>query len=197
MRRILTSLVTVFAALSLAGCYVSLHSLVTDDVRVFEPALAGTWEARDDKTDTWTFTPSGRPSSDRYDIVIVEDGRTAQFAGELARLDGLLVLDLSVGDNEEACALLKHDWVRLHTVGVRTFMRVGLDGDRLTLRMIDADWLDAAIKDGKVRIGHERLDDGDRTLLTASPRDLQALVRGHGASGLFDMDDAGEFVRRR
>lgn len=197
MRRLLTSLVTVLAALSLGGCYVSLHPLVTDDVRVFEPALAGTWESREDKGDTWTFTAAGTPTPDRYDIVIAEDGRSARFAGELARFDGLLVLDLSPGENEAACELLKHDWVRLHTVGVHSFLRVGLEGDRLTLRMLDAEWFDKAIGDGRVRIAHERLDDRDRTLLTASSRDLQALVRAHGASGLFDMDDAGEFTRRR
>ncbi len=197
MRRLLTSFVTVLAAVSLGGCYVSLRPLVTDDIRVFEPALAGTWEGRDDADDVWTFKAAGGPSPDRFDIVIVEDGRSARFAGELARINGLLVLDLSVADNEEACDLLQHDWIRLHTVGVHTFLRVGLEGDRLTLRMLDAEWLDKAIGDGKVRIAHERLGDRDRTLLTAPSRELQALVRAHGASGLFDVDDAGEFVRRR
>ena len=212
MRRATTLAMMVAAAAALGGCYVSLHPLVSDDVRVFEPKLAGTWESKDDKGDTWTIRPAGGEPPSRYDIEIVEDGHAAQFSGELARVDGLLVLDVKLGDNEKQCASFDNDWFKMHVVGVHSFMRVGLDGDSLKLEPVDADWLDGAIEAKKIVIAHEHVDDNhnphesgakdvhgsdDRKLLTAPTRDLQALVRTFGKSGLFDADEAGDFTRRR
>jgi len=212
MRRATTVATMIAATVALGGCYVSLHPLVTDDVRVFEPKLVGTWESKDDKADTWTFRPAGGEPPSRYDIEIVEDGRTALFSGELARFDGVLVLDLKLGDNEKQCGSLDNGWFKMHVVGVHSFMRVGLDGGTLKIELVDADWLDDAIEAKKVVIAHEHVDDDrnphetgakdvhgsdDRKLLTAPTRELQALVRAHGKSGLFDADEAGEFTRRR
>lgn len=212
MRRARMLATMIAATISLGGCYVSLHPLVTDDVRVFEPRLVGTWESKGDKADTWTFRPAGGESPSRYDIEIVDDGHAAQFSGELARFDGLLVLDLKLGDNEQQCGSLDNDWFQMHVVGVHSFMRVGLDGDNLTLNLLDGDWLDEAIEAKKMVIAHEHVDDNhnpheaggqdvhgsdDRKLLTAPTRELQALVRTFGKAGLFDADEAGDFTRRR
>lgn len=204
MKRTLMTLVLAAAALLSAGCYVSLHPLVTDDVRVFEPALVGTWQEADDAKNTWTFKPATPVSPTRYEIEITEDGQVARFSGKLARIDGLLVLDLEPGDNDDQCSLLgSHDWLQMHLVGVHSFLKIGLDGDSLSLSLVDAKWLDRAIADRTVRIAHERIDDDSpgshdgRVLLTASPPDLQALVRAHGRSGLFDESDPGRLVRKR
>ncbi len=121
------------ATVALGGCYVSLQPLLTDDVRVYEPKLVGTWDAKDDKDDIWTFTPAGEKAPRGYNIEIVEDGRAAQFSGELARLDGLLVLDLELADSETPDALLDDVWTHMHVVGVHSFVRIILEGDSLTL----------------------------------------------------------------
>ncbi|MEW5983143.1 MAG: hypothetical protein AB1806_12355 [Acidobacteriota bacterium] len=212
MTRAMTLIVTVAAAILLGGCYVSLHPLVSDEVRVYEPGLVGTWVATGDKDDTWTFRPAGAKSPTGYDIDIVEDRRTARFSGTLARIDGLLILEIKPGDNGAQCALLdEHEWFQMHVIGVHSFMRIGLGGDRLRLHLVDAEWLDAAIAAKRIAIAHEHLDDDDphapgqpdvhsdrdRLLLTAPTSDLQALVRAHGKAGLFDEDDPGEFTRRR
>jgi hypothetical protein len=185
---------------------------VTDDVRVYDAKLVGTWEAKDDKADTWTFTPASAESPTRYDIDIVDDGRAARFSGELARIDGQVVLDLELGDNDGRCDVLNNDWFKMHTIGVHSFMRLSLEGDTLKLSVVDGDWLDDAIEAKRIAIAHEHVDSDvnphapggkdvhsgkDRILLTAPTKELQALVRAHGKSGLFDADDGGEFTRRR
>lgn len=203
MKRTVMTLVLAGAAAMTSGCYVTLHPFVTEDVRVYEPALAGTWIDPADNNETWTFTPARASSPEHYIVEITDDGRVARFTGELARIDDLLVLDLAPGDNEEQCGLLDHGWFQMHIVGVHSFMRVRLDGDTLELSLVDTDWLDDAIERTTVTIAHERIDrlvsneHDTRRLLTASPKDMQALVRAYGRSGLFDESDPGRLVRQR
>jgi hypothetical protein len=90
-----------------------------------------------------------------------------------------LYWDLLAGPRDDESAL----W-RQHRLTVHSFARVTLDGDRLEVAQLQPKWLKAALADSRVEIAHTTVE-GD-VILTASPAELQELVRDHG-------DDEGAF----
>ena len=144
---------------------------------------------------------------------------TASFGGRLGRFGDLLVLEI-LPDREKALGPLKqHGFLLSSLVPAHTFLRVRLEGESLTLMTVDTAWMAKAIDSKAIQIAHEHVDADsnphevgqrdlhrersstpeaeDWVLLTAPTSQLQALVRKHGKSGLFDEKDAGAFVRRR
>lgn len=216
MKRIATALIVTAAACSLTGCYyVSIHPLVTADVRVYEPRLVGTWIEDGNDEDSLTFAPAHPQYPTHYTVDISAEGRTVRLVGELARIDGQLVLDLTLGDNAGQCPLLTEDGPFMaYAIPGHSFVRIVLEADALRTEMLDSGWLDEGITEKRVTIAHEHLaGDGDphapgekdvhgsgprdRVVLTASSRDLQALVRTHGKAGLFFTAEPGRFLRRK
>jgi hypothetical protein len=217
-------------AVSASGCYVSLHPVVTKDIRVFEPALVGSWEEKGNTDpEVWVFKPTPADEPEAYIVEITQmeskpfsDERpapvTASFDGRLGRLGDLLVLEI-VPDRKKALGPLEeHELVASSLVPAYTFFRVRLEKETLTLMAVDSKWMDKAIASKAIQVPHEHLDTDanphegsqpdlhlprsgpegqDFVLLTAPTGQLQALVRQHGKSGLFDEENAGEFVRRK
>jgi hypothetical protein len=141
----------------------------------------------------------------------------ATFEGRLGRFGDLLVLEI-VPDGDKVLGPLKDGILASSLVPAATFFSVRLDRDALTLMAVDSKWMDKAIGSKTIRIAHEHIDadsnphekgqrdlhigksgpEGvDWILLTAPTSELQALVRRYGKAGLFDKEDAGEFVRKR
>jgi hypothetical protein len=227
MTRTLALSAAVAASILASGCFVALHPLVTPEVRVFEPALVGTWEEPGgDNKDVWAFKPEPARRPAGYLVEVTEQQRpagnkaatplTATFTGTIGRFGDLLVLDLLV-DRERSLGPLKdHGMLMFSLVPAHVLFRVRLDGDRLLLSGLDAKWLDKAIAEKKVTVAHEDIGEEDDPhepgrqdthspsatsaewiLLTAPTHELQALVRQHGKSGLFSEEDPGALVRKR
>lgn len=215
MKRIATALIVTAAACSLTGCYyVSLHPLVTADVRVYEPGLVGTWVEDGNGQDALTFAPANPQYPTHYLVDVSDEGRTVRLVGELARIDGQLVLDLTIGNNAGQCPLLTEDGLFMgHAIPGHSFVRIVLEADALKTEVLDSGWLDEAITEKRVTIAHEHLagdgdphapgekdvhgQRGDRVVLTAPSRDLQALVRTYGKAGLFFTAEPGRYLRRK
>lgn len=226
MTRKLAVLAIVSTSILVSGCFVALHPLVTPDVRVYEPALVGTWQEPGDTGDAWSFKPEPAEHPEGYLVEITEHHRnggeqgakplTATFDGKLGRFGDVLVLDLQADQDRTFGPLKDHGMLTVSLVPAHVLFRVKVADARLVLSGIDPKWLDRAIAEKKVTIAHEHIGSDDNPhdpgkqdshstsggsedwiLLTAPTRDLQALVRTHGKAGLFQADDdSGVLVRK-
>ncbi len=150
--------------LFLSGCIPSLHPLYSPDTLVFEKGLLGTWH--EESGGTWTFT--GNP--DRSYLVRLEDDEKEEqdsFIVHLVRLDDHLFLDFVRHDREEFFA----PYLPTHS-----FAKIEKSGANWVIRQFNGDYLEKLIKNRKIRIKHEVLDD-DNYLLTASTEELQQFFR--------------------
>ena len=167
-------------AMLMIGCVPSLHPLYTKEDIFIEPALVGTW-VNNDESEIWRF----ELSSDGYQLSHsvrksrppengnreAEQFETAEFEARLVRIGNYLFIDLFPEEPE-----IEDDLYKIHLLPVHTILRVWLEGDALSMAMLDHDWLMTEIEGGRIRIAHERWDDGKNILLTASSRELQDLV---------------------
>jgi len=167
-------------AVLMTGCVPSLHPLYTKEDVFIEPALVGTW-VTNDESEIWRFEISGdgyqlshsvrksRPPEDGNREA--EQFETAEFEARLVRIGNYLFIDLFPEEPE-----IEDDLYKIHLLPVHTILRVWLEGDALSMAMLDHDWLKKEIEGGRIRIAHEPWDDGKSILLTASSKELQGLV---------------------
>ena len=169
MRARFLAAITVALAAGASGCYVGLHPIVTDDVRVFEPALVGSWEEKGETNpEVWVFkpTPAGKPEAYIVEITQMQskpfsDERpapvTASFDGRLARLGDLLILEIVLDRKKALGPLEEHGLVASSLVPAYTFFRVSLEKEALTLLAIDPEWMDKGIASKAIQVPHEHL----------------------------------------
>jgi hypothetical protein len=62
-----------------------------------------------------------------------------------------------------------------HFLPVHTFAKLEVNGETISIKMFDPDFLDNLFKHRQIRIKHERIDDGSY-VLTAQPEELQKFV---------------------
>jgi hypothetical protein len=147
-----------------AGCLVrSVHPWLSDESRVAEPALAGTW--RDDKAKTTaTFTAAGGG----YAIEAIDGQQKAsRVQATLHRVGETLLLQIAPSDPEglNAFALLP----------AHILYKVHLGEDTLTLLPVDLDSFETrAAKSDMSLLAEGSTDDG--FVLTASTADVEAFL---------------------
>ena len=171
----LRALICFAAGLLLTGCEVrSLRPLVTEEDAVFEPALLGTWMAKDDDQRlTMKFKKSGEKS---YDMVLETEKGAAHFDARLARLESFLFLDLSprMEEGEGDSSYVYYS----HLIPTHSFARINVEKNTLSLSSLRHDTIKNLISQGQLDIGHEVLD-SDVILLTAGTPDLQRFLLQH------------------
>ncbi len=161
---------------TLLGCSSpSLYPLATDDVRTDDPGLVGVW-TRDDGDDRSRYHVTH--DGERYLLKWEQPGSdkpVRRWVFELARLGDHLFADLTLAsdDAEEMNQ-------RFGTVAIvgHCFMRVRRDGDRLSVWIVNDDWLKAGLRSGTLTLAHARRKDGG-TVITAPTPDLQSFFRAH------------------
>ena len=171
------SLLMVLFLLAGGGCVVrSLHPLYTNKDLVFDPALLGEWTPKDSNA-SWTFT---KRSEKQYTVVVHsnEDNQKAVFIGHLARINGVLFLDIvpdgsaREGDPYDGTMLPVH-----------LFARVLRIQPTLQVALLNVGWLEEHLKENPAAIKHEKVKDadveGDQIVLTASSEDLQRFLIAH------------------
>jgi hypothetical protein len=87
------------------------------------------------------------------------------------QLGGFLFLDTQV----EGPEMINNDFYRMHFIPGHIFSRVRLEGDNLSLAMLDPDSLKKMIEEKKADIGHELFGD-DGIVLTAPTAELQKFM---------------------
>lgn len=175
------------------GCVpvISLQPLYTKDSLIFDEHLIGTWmENPSDTNSTWQFTRVGEAGADKLPDALRDDadkvyylsltdpeGRKGSFFMCLVKLDNAVFMDVfpdalpSGQDDPENTELFYNVFffVRAHT-----FIKANLSGNRLTMWVTNDDKIHDLLESRPTPIAYESAD--DRTILTASTKDLQAFV---------------------
>lgn len=202
MIRVFTKL-TLFTVIlfGLSGCFLkSVHPLVSEDEAVELPGISGIWESEDER---FTFikegefddvqltnrfgnksslfiTDSGDDSTDTdhpaylviYEDLSNEKPDSAYFFGSFIQLEQSYYLDLFPFD------VLNVDFFKSHLQPVHTFSKIKLNEDSLSIQLFQDEWIEEQIRDHKVRIKHEQLEEG--ILITASTNELQQFIIKYG-----------------
>jgi hypothetical protein len=192
-------------AVLLAGCgpIFSLHPLFTGENIVFEEKLLGTWADDPNKpNNTWEFTRldeaatgdlaeelgwgdelgDGAKKFYRLNVTTTENDKIQKGAvvACLVKLQDRLFLDVFADkfpSGEQDVEKLPLLYNAFFFVPVHMFVRVDRAGNQLKLGLTDDEKFAKLLEAEPVAVKHEML--GDRPVLTASTKELQAFVLKH------------------
>ena len=181
MMKTLKKTIILLAILVLAGCIPSIHPLYMDDDLVFNPELIGEWYDDDDPEQTWEFTRAGenaytlKHTDFTHKTKKLDSGEftndticfTGEFEIHLIKLGGIFFMDFYPNKNKMEI----NELLELHLFPVHTFAKVQFRENEVRIFQVNPDWIDMVIKEKKIRITHEMVD--DEILLTASTEELQ------------------------
>jgi hypothetical protein len=174
------------AACCLVGCIpLSIHPLYDSEHITFDEGLLGSWGDKSSPEDSWTFERDGEKG---YRLIVSdEDNRPGEFEVNLVKLGNLHILDLYPKEPEDV-----NEFYKFHIIPAHSFMKMRLEGDTLELEYFDYDWLKKGLKEGRLDIKHELID--DTVILTASTERLQQFIVEY-ADEAFNSEDAGVLNR--
>jgi hypothetical protein len=168
-------ILVVTAAAMLTGCGTpSLHPLHSEDKELFDSAIVGTWKDGDDAP-TYTVTRVG----DRYRLLVknnkTKEPREWEMDVRLVQLGAGRFADFCAVENERR----DHEerWGPLF-VPTYMFAKYTVEGETLTLWMLNKGWLEKAIADKRVGLPTSRLSQNE-VLITAETAQLQAFAQKH------------------
>jgi hypothetical protein len=163
----------------LAGCIVqSFHPFYTDKSKVALPQLNGEWDAVTafgDKVDA-TNSPPWHISGDQI-IAYDSDSSSSRVQVVFFKLSGQLFCDSTAGDIGDSKTPLYWAW---HVRRIHTVTKVETNGDLLTFKPLDLEWLTNRVTTGKVSLPH--LDDGNSPLFTAKPGEWEKVLKKYASN---------------
>ncbi len=165
----------------LSGCLIkSLHPFYNPSDLVFRKDILGTYV--DQEKGTWQIEQAIKqeflkPDSpqNHYKITLVDDKkRKASFTGNLFKLDNNYYVDFypDGGNNDDQI-----DLYNLHLLGVHTVAKVIIGKNNIHIKWYNEKWLSELFEQNKIRLAHEKVDNNDAVVLTASTNDLQKFMR--------------------
>jgi hypothetical protein len=171
--------VSLLVVLPLASCVpqLSLHPWYSEKELVLEPGLAGTWlfvdtDNKTDDSEVWKFVQN----LDKGYTVSFEDaeqpGVRELWELRLFRVNGQLFADVVQLASKFKDTDLAENFIPAHMVGT-----VKVDGDKISMRFLDDEWTNKALKANPASIKHEMLDDS--AVLTAPFAELREFALAH------------------
>ena len=167
-------------AVLLGGCVpvISLHPLYTEKDVVVDKKLCGTWidNSGDSKT-TWEFERIDDPKNAYKLIFTDEEGMKGSFVAHLVKLKNRLFLDIFPSELPwEPEDPNKMDWPynSLFLIPAHTFVKIDSIEPQLKLRLTLESKMEELLKENPSAVEHTFV--GDRIVLTASTKKLQAFV---------------------
>jgi len=162
----------------LGGCVpvISLHSLYTEKDVLFEEKLLGTW-SQDSNETTWEFTRADEPNNAYKLIFSDEEDKKGSFIAHLVKLQSRLFLDVYPSELPwESNDSDKTDWPynSVFLIPAHTFLKIDSIEPRLKMRMTLESKMEELLKDSPDAVKHTFV--GDRLVLTASTKELQAFI---------------------
>lgn len=202
MKRSILILSLFIIPLILGGCFLkSVHPLVSDEEAIELPGISGVWGNDEErftfiKNGEWedvtfndfqgqgmkvTMTDTGSVSTENGDhgyLVLYEDLNdeqpdSAYFLGKFVQFDQSYYLDLYPFD------IFDTGFWSSHLLPVHTFSKIDLEEDSISINLFRDSWIEDQIRDNRVRIKHEKLDEG--ILITASTEELQQFIKKYGS----------------
>ena len=188
--KIKTLVLATLAGLFVTACIPSLNPFYTAKDVLFEPGLEGQWRARDASNEPqhWRF----EATEDRaYRLTLTDDeGKRGEFKATLFELKGHRFLDLIPTECEYATNQV--DLVAFAIFPGHLLVHVAQIEPDLKMAFCNFDWLEDHLKEHPAAVPHHR--EGERTILTGTPKQLQRFVLKHVDGGeLFE--DYGELAR--
>lgn len=162
------------------GCVPSLHELYTEDTVVYDPAILGDWQQ-----DEATWAISGDPNAKNYKIVIVEQDEKrgkleSKLDGRLVELDGKRYLDIFPNKDVK---LNVGNWFTASLLRAHLFLKQDFKDGMLRLSAMNPDTFGKLVEQKPDIIKHEKTE--DTTVLTASPKELQAFIKKYNGTEKF------------
>jgi len=157
----------------LSGCIAgSLRPLYTDKDVTFDPGLLGKWQVAEEEPDSglWTFAKTEDGGHSLTIETKTDEGKTerGQWEAHVVSLGMYTFLDLYPAPDEAVKEVVdEYGYLGLHS---QYLLR--RDQDTVRLAILDWDWLEAQLKQGKVHVGLADLGN-DTSVLTGSPPELQ------------------------
>jgi hypothetical protein len=147
---------------------------------VFDEHLVGTWTTQD--AAIWDIKPFDK-NTGRYTLnTTMKDQPPGEFYAYLGKIGDARFLELVP---KRPDAVHAKTFVGGHFAPLRSFWKVALAGDALTLTSMSTQWLETMLKQNKISIGYEK-PEGGMLFLTASTKELQEFVAKYS-------DDPGAF----
>jgi hypothetical protein len=188
MKRLLSSLAVVAAALLIGGCNTpSLNPLASDDKVVEDAGLVGTWIPQED---------NGKPNTDEkynvtaqddkaYQVTIVrvdeKEKKPQEFGVKLVQLGSDRYIDLTIPKS----AKKELEPYGTTVAPMHNIIKMKRDGDTLTIWPMTDDAVGKALKDGTLKIPYAKYGEDEDPVLTATTKELQAFLGGKDAAKYF------------
>lgn len=162
----------------LEGCKLfSLHPLYTKDDIVRTQAIEGKW--RWDESGSYLLIAVEDDSAYRFTQVDGPD--TTDYLMHLTQLGGELFMDLYP---YESCGVMKGEskdcrkleYLVQNFIPVHSFSKVEIGQEKLVITEFDVDRLKSLFRQNRIRLRHEKLDEEDLIILTASTPDLRKFI---------------------
>ena len=171
--------ISLLLVLPLASCVpqLSLQAWYGEKELVLEPGLAGTWlfvdvDNKTDGSEVWKFVQN----LDKGYTVSFEDaeqpGVRELWELRLFRVNGQLFADVVQLASKYKDTDLAEVFIPAHMVGT-----VKLEADKISMRFLDDEWTNKALKANPALIRHEMLEDS--AVLTAGPAELPEFALAH------------------
>ena len=178
MRRCIRGLLLA-VVVAAGGCVPTLNPLFTSKDVAYDPMLEGIWQ---DAEATWTIRPFDAKGG-RYQLrTEMKDQPPGEWYATLGILGTNRFLELLPQRPNE---IHPKTFYGGHFVPLRSFWKVSLAGDTLTLTSMSTRWLEAMLKQNKVSINYAK-PEGGMLFLTATTPELQEFVAAYA-------DDPGAF----
>jgi hypothetical protein len=176
MKKLLLSVLVVL--LFIMSCTIpSVHPLVTEDIEIQFDEIIGTYEVDDEY---WKFKRNEDKTRSGYYLEVGETKQElkVQYQVYFTELNGRVFADFfPIYLAEDVIG--SFDYIPMHT-----FARIDMDEGNPVLRYSDMDEMKKLFTEGKVRLKHERMTNGD-ILITASSAQLQKFISQHGGNDVF------------
>lgn len=157
---------------AVAGCIPSLNPAYKEENLIFNSQFIGVWSQPNSKA-KWNFSKRDDKS---YALSYQdEEGRQGRFIAHLAKIEGILFLDLYPEETNGAA----NGFYKFHLVPIHTIYLVRETEPGLKMAAIDHQWLDKYLAEHGDEIATATFD--GRKMITAPTEDVQKFLVKHKA----------------
>jgi hypothetical protein len=200
-RLILIMLILIILVVS---CIPSLYPLYREKDLIFDSRLLGLfntegfavegdtwefekldWQAESVTDNDWNKFRSGKT----YKMTDIEDGKKAEFAVHLVKLDNNYYLDFLPVKYNIPSVMLDQQLIPAHIFGKIEFV-----DSNIVMNWFDVEFLTDLIDSNKIKISHKMLENS--ILLTANTEELQKFVKKYGNNPLAFIDQNPDTMYR-
>ena len=184
MKKIMVSLMLLSAILCLAGCLTTLHPIFTANDLVTDTRLIGNWENAKDKTKAVYRLPDANDINNLSPELQIEAAkiymldekdeqgnlRSTNYAF-MVKLGKYYYMDYYPASEKER--RLSDHFFAAHYIPMHSIYRIQFNNDNsFNVQRLDGGYLEKLIKNKKIRIKHEGMEDGS-IFITAPTQELQ------------------------